>query len=60
MLDTISKAYQKLGFLCRNLRGSPYKLKEIAYLALVRSSLEYWGAIWDPSGKEEVDSLKVI
>ena len=59
ILDTISRANQKLGFLRRNLRGS-YKLRETAYLALVRSSLEYCGAICDPLGKEEVDSLEVI
>ena len=53
ILDTVSRANQRLGFLRRNLRGSPYKLRETAYLALVRSSLEYCGAIWDPSGKEE-------
>ena len=53
ILDTISKANQRLGFQHRNLKGSPYKLMETAYLAPVRSSLEYCGAIWDPSGKEE-------
>ena len=60
ILDTISRANQRLGFLLRNLRGSPYRLRETAYVTLVRSSLEYCGAIWDPSGKEEIDSLEVI
>ena len=60
ILDTISRANQRLGFLRRNLRGSPYRLRETAYVTLVRSSLEYCGAIWDPSGKEEIDSLEVI
>ena len=49
ILDTISKANQKLGFFCKNLRELPYKLRETAYLALLRSSLEYCGAIWDSS-----------
>ena len=60
ILDTVSRANQRLGCMHRNLRGSPYKLRETAYLALVRSSLEYCGAIWDPSGKEEIESLEVI
>ena len=60
ILDTVSRANQHLGFLRRNLQGSPYKLRETAYLALVRSSSEYCGAIWDPSGKEEIESLEVI
>ena len=39
ILNTVSRANQRLGFLHRNLRGSPYKLRETAYLALVRSYL---------------------
>ena len=60
ILDTFSRANQRLGFLHRNLRGSTYKLRETAYLALVWSSLEYCGAIWDPAGNEEIESLEVI
>ena len=36
------------------------KLRETAYLSRVRPPLEYCGAIWDPSGKEEANSLEVI
>ena len=58
--ETSSKANQRLGFLRRNLKGSPYKLRELGYLALVRSSLEYCGAIWDPTVKAEVEQLEVV
>jgi len=35
------KAHQKLSFLCRNLKGSALDCKKLAYVALVRSALEY-------------------
>jgi hypothetical protein len=44
----------------RNLKGSPYKLREMVYLSLVRSSLEYCGSIWDPTVKQEVDMVEVV
>ena len=37
-----SKANSTLGFLRRNLKACPPKLREIAYFSLVRSSLEYF------------------
>ena len=55
-----TKANQKLGFLRRNLRGCPYKLRELGYLSLVRSSLEYCGAIWDTTVKCESDKLEMV
>ena len=56
----VSKASQKLGFLRRNLRGSPYKLRELAYVTLVRSSLEYCGSVWDPTVKGEAEKLERV
>ena len=32
----------------RNLKGSPKELKKLAYITMVRSSLEYASIIWDP------------
>jgi len=58
--EVTTKASQRLGFLRRNLKGAPYKLREIAYLSLVRSALEYCGAIWDPTVKEEASSVEMI
>ena len=45
--QTSTKAHQRLGFVKRNLKGSPYKHREMAYTSLVRSPMEYCGAIWD-------------
>ena len=45
---TTSKASCTLGFLRRNLRQCPQECKKLAYLAMVRSVLEYGAVIWDP------------
>ena len=51
---------QRLGFLHRNLRGSPYRMRELAFEALVRSTLNYCWAIWDPSVQREIQKLEMI
>ena len=51
-------ANQKLGFLKRNLKGSPTELKLLAYIAMVRSSLEYASIIWDPHQSNHIDMLE--
>ena len=43
-----AKAARKLGFVRRNLRGSPADCKKLAYISLVRSGMEYASIIWDP------------
>jgi hypothetical protein len=43
-----SKASCTLGFLRRNLRQCPQECNKLAYLAMVRSTLEYGCLIWDP------------
>ena len=43
-----NKANSKLSFLCCNLKGCPEKLKQTAYLSLIRSFMEYGATVWDP------------
>jgi len=43
-----AKANSTLGLLRRNLHHCPEKLRELAYITLVRSRLEYCSAVWDP------------
>ena len=56
----ISKANSTLGFLRRNLKACPPKLRETAYFSLVRSSLEYSSAVWDPFRQKDIDKLEKI
>ena len=62
--QSASKANQRLAFLCRNLGGgwgvSPYKLRGLAYISLARSTMEYCGAIWGTTVKEECDRLEIV
>ena len=53
-----SRANSTLGFLRRNLRRCPAKLKETAYTTLVRSTLEYAASIWDPHFAKDCDLLE--
>ena len=46
--DLCSKASSRLGFIRRNLQHCPLTTRKNAYLALVRSVMEYGAAIWDP------------
>jgi len=48
-----AKAARKLGFVRRNLRGSPADCKKLAYISLVRSGMEYASIIWDPYTKAD-------
>ena len=51
-------ANQKLGFIKRNLKGSPQELKRLAYITLVRSGMEYASPVWDPSTSKDQDALE--
>ena len=56
----VSKAKQKLGFLRRNLRGCPADLKKLAYISMVRSSVEYASIIWDPHLGNDISALEKV
>ena len=43
-----------------NLKGSPYNHMEMAYTSLVRSPMEYCGAIWDPVLRRDVNKLERV
>ena len=58
--EIATKANQRLGFLRRYLGGCPYRLRELGYLSLVRSLLEYSGGIWDTTTKCEADMLEAV
>ena len=50
-------ANRRLGFVKRNLRGTPPDVRKMAYVSLVRSKLEYGPTVWDPYYK--VHSLEI-
>ena len=54
------KAASTLGFLRSNLRKCPAQLKVRAYIAFVRSTLDYASPIWDPFLKRDIKNLEKI
>ena len=59
-IATMTKANSKLSFLRRNLKGCPEKLKQTAYLSLVRSFMEYGATVWDPYQKYNSDKIERV
>ncbi len=60
-IDAIcSKANRSLGFLRGNLHGCTRDMKHIAHNTLVRPTLEYCSAVWDPHTRRNIDRLEQI
>ena len=57
---TAGKASSAFGFLTRNLKKCPAALKERAYIAYVRSILDYASPIWDPLLKKDIHALERV
>ena len=55
-----SKASSTLGLLRRNLSLCSQKLREQAYISLIRSRLEYYAAIWDLYLEKDTQQLEAI
>ena len=55
-----TSANSTLGFIRRNLKQCPKDLKELAYLSLVRSKLEYAASVWDPHHTSDTNKLEQV
>ena len=54
------KANSTLGFLRRNLKNCPEECRKLAYISLVRSTLEYGSSIWDPYLQKDINSIEKV
>lgn len=54
------KASSTSGFLRRNLQHCPREYRKTAYLALVRSIMDYGSIIWDPYTQTETNTLESV
>ena len=54
----LAKGQSKLAFLNRNLKGCPKKLRDTAYISLIRPALEYSCSVWHPHKKVTKTKLK--
>ena len=57
---TSKKANATLGFVQRNLRHCPMECRKSAYIALVRSTLEYGSVVWDPHLQKDIDKVEKV
>ena len=55
-----SKANRTLGFVRRNLHSCTLDIKHVAYNTLVRPTLEYCSAVWDPYTQTNITKLEQI
>ena len=60
VLQNIYQYISTLGFVRRNIQNCPVQTRRAAYLALVRSSLEYASAVWDPHIQQDIDKLERV
>ena len=54
------KAGATVGFLRRNLRNCPKECRRLAYIAIVRSRLEYAETVWDPYYQQDIKKLERV
>ena len=55
-----AKANRTIGFLMRNIHACPKEVKEAAYTTLVRPSIEYASAVWEPFNKNQIFQLDSV
>ena len=58
--NIVSKASKVLNFIKRNLSNCLKSTKEAAYLSLVRPTLEYASAVWDPYQTVYITSIEKV
>ena len=58
--STTGKANSSLAFLRRNLKKCRQKLKEMAYISLVQTVLEYSSSKWDSYHAKDISSIELI
>ena len=55
-----ARGHSKLAFLNRNLKGCPKKLRDTAYISLIRPALEYSCSVWHPHKKSNKDKIEKV
>ena len=55
-----ARGQSKLAFLNRNLKGCPKKLRDTAYISLIRPALEYSCSVWHPHKKSNRDKIEKV
>ena len=59
-MTVAARGQSKLAFLNRNLKGCPKKLRDTAYISLIRPALEYSCSVWHPHKKSNKDKIEKV
>ena len=59
-IQVAARGQSKLAFLNRNLKGCPKKLRDTAYISLIRPALEYSCSVWHPHKKSNKDKIEKV
>ena len=60
ILTVAARGQSKLAFLNRNLKGCPKKLRDTAYISLIRPALEDSCSVWHPHRKSNKDKIEKV
>ena len=55
-----ARGQPKLAFLRGNLKGCPKKLRDTAYISLIRPALEYSCSVWHPHKNSNKDKIEKV
>ena len=55
-----TKANRMLGLIKPNLKPCQTKLKEQAFISLIRPHLEYWSTVWNPNQQSYINQVEAI
>ena len=55
-----ARGQSKLAFLNRDLKGCPKKLRDTAYISLIRPAFEYSCSVWHPHKKSNIDKIDKV
>ena len=58
--NIVAKANKSLGFVKRNLYPCTETTKRLAYVTIVKPTLEYATAVWDPYRQQQIDSIEAV
>ena len=58
--NTYKKTYSELGFLQRNFRNCPHKVKADLYSTYVKPILEYAVSVWAPYTRCSIDKMNLF
>jgi hypothetical protein len=58
--NVVNKGNRTVGFLRRNLQDCPPTVRDVAYKAIARPTMEYAATVWDPTSTAGIQSIEKV